>query len=105
MKEITKTIYKCDFCDFEDERKELLQLHEECCAFNPKNQPCSTCSNMILGYGCSRGKDTESVGGNVLCFFYSKGTPQIPFNSLFQLNSTNMMEDTNSEDDKHDSDS
>ena len=79
MKTITRTLHKCDFCGFEDEREDFMKLHEECCALNPKNQPCSQCGNMILGVGCGRGMNIESVGGHVLCFYYNEGVPINPF--------------------------
>ena len=79
MHKIEKIVYKCEYCGYEDEREDFMQIHEECCALNPKNQPCSTCTNMILGIGCSKKVDMEKVGGNVMCFFYKEGLPQTLF--------------------------
>lgn len=75
MKEITKTIYICDYCGQEHEDKSWMELHEDTCALNPKNQPCSTCANMLIGVGCTKGICMENVGGKVHCFYYKKGTP------------------------------
>lgn len=93
MIEINKTIYKCDYCGFEHEDKEFLIIHEECCVLNPKNQPCSMCSNMILGVGCSKNMDTEKIGGNVLCFYYKKGIPQNPFDGLIRIDGNDIDKD------------
>ena len=79
MKSKNIKIFICDFCGFMSESEQVTKLHEECCPKNPKNLPCSQCSNLILGIGCSRGKNIDDVGGNVLCFFYTKGTPINPF--------------------------
>ena len=79
MEKIVKTFYKCQYCGYEHEDENFMLLHEECCALNPKNQPCAKCSNMILGIGCSKGMDMEEIGGNVLCFFHREGIPINPF--------------------------
>lgn len=97
MKEITKTVYQCEYCGHEDTREDFMKLHEECCPLNPKNQPCSQCINMILGFGCSKGMNVESVGGNVLCFFYSEGVPQNPLELLMQVDGNRL--DTYGDDD------
>ena len=86
MTEKDVKIYICDFCGRMSEDKEFLRLHEECCPKNPKNQPCSTCSNQLLGMGCMRGMNMEDVGGNVLCFHYRRGTPQNPMSILLEGN-------------------
>ena len=59
-----------------------MRQHEEICPMNPKNQLCSMCENQILGLGCSKGMNMEDIGGNVLCFYYKKGTSQNPI-SIF----------------------
>ena len=79
MEKITKIVYKCHYCGHESEDENFMLLHEDVCALNPKNQPCSMCSNMVLGMGCAKGMDIESIGGNVLCFLYKKGIPINPF--------------------------
>ena len=76
MKE--KIIYECDFCGYQDERKEFIEYHEKCCALNPANQPCSLCSNMLVGLGCLKGMNPDLIGGKVKCFFYKEGMPQFP---------------------------
>ena len=54
----------------------MTRLHEECCPKNPKNLPCSQCSNLILVIGCSKSVNMDDIGGNVLCFFYKNGQPK-----------------------------
>lgn len=86
MKRIEKIIYKCDYCGHEHGDEEWMKIHEECCALNPKNQPCSMCSNMILGMGCSKRVPMENIGGNVLCFYYKEGIPLNPFEHMININ-------------------
>ena len=40
---------------------------------------------MIVGVGCSRGVNPDSVGGNVLCFCYQNGEPINPMNSFVDM--------------------
>ena len=82
MKKFLQTRYKCDFCGEEHEDKAFMEFHEIICPLNPQNQPCSTCENQILHVGCIHGMDMETVGGNVLCFYYKKGYPQNPVTML-----------------------
>ena len=84
MRKETIDIYICDFCGFKHPDEYFVKHHEEVCPKNPKNQPCSECENHILGIGCARGMDMDSIGGNVLCFYYKKGQPK---------NLLNMMDD------------
>ena len=82
MKKENIDLFICDFCGQHSRDEFYMQLHEDICPLNPKNQPCSMCENLILGLGCSKGIAMESVDGKkVLCFFYKKGYPQNPFNS------------------------
>lgn len=97
MKEITKTLYVCEFCGFEHENKQFMEVHEECCALNPQNQPCSMCSNMILGFGCSKNMPMNQIGGNTLCFYYSKGIPVNPLENLASISKNNFDGDNNDE--------
>ena len=87
MEKITKVLFKCQYCGLEHEDENFMGTHEECCAKNPKNQPCITCANLILNMGCSKNVDMESVGGNSLCFCYKEGIPQQnPFLTFFPVN-------------------
>ena len=94
MKKETIEIYKCQYCDTIHKNKDWMELHEKICPLNPENQPCSTCSNQVLGMGCSKGMNMETVGGNVLCFYYKKGYPQNPISILLE---GNHLEDDNND--------
>ena len=85
MKKFEKVVYKCDYCGQEHENEEWMKMHEECCVLNPKNQPCAMCSNMILGMGCSKRMPMESIGGNILCFYYKNGIPINPFDHIMKI--------------------
>ena len=85
MKEINKIVFKCDFCGYEHELKNVVELHELCCPQNPINQPCSTCTNQVLGLGCSKSVDMNCVGGDVLCFHYKAGEPLNPMQAILQI--------------------
>lgn len=76
MHKETIEIYICQYCGFKHPDKGFMEKHEEVCLKNPTNQPCSECEHHILGIGCSKGMNMDSVGGNVLCFFYKKGQPK-----------------------------
>ena len=74
------TLYICEYCGTKHEDEQWMKMHEEICPLNPKNQPCATCTNMILGIGCSKGIDVEAIDGKkVKCFFYKEGLPQTIF--------------------------
>ena len=80
MRKETKELYICDYCSASHEDEKWMQCHEEVCPLNPKNQPCSTCQNLILGLGCAKGMDMEVIDGKkVKCFFYKQGLPQTLF--------------------------
>lgn len=84
MKELTTTFYICDYCGLKLEDKSQMELHEETCPFNPKNQPCSQCENMIVGVGCCKKINIEDIDGKkIKCFFYKKGTPRTILDALF----------------------
>lgn len=84
MKEIITTSYVCDYCGLKLEDKEQMELHEEVCPLNPKNQPCSQCENMIVGVGCCKKMNIENIDGQkIKCFFYKKGTPKTLLDALF----------------------
>ena len=80
------TIYECEFCHVKCESKDEMAFHEEICALNPKNQPCSTCIHQVLNYGCAKGMDMELIGGNVKCFFYKRGIPRKSFDVMLDGN-------------------
>ena len=82
MKKEVITIYQCDFCDTKSENEDWMRLHEEICPLNPKNQPCATCKNQILVYGCAKNMNMEIIGGNIKCFFYKEGLPSNPFDII-----------------------
>lgn len=82
MIEKQATVYQCEFCGAENTHKDWIQMHEEICPLNPKNQPCSMCEHQILGFGCAKGMDMEKIGGNVKCFFYSEGYPVNPLEQI-----------------------
>ena len=84
----TIDLYICQYCGQKHQDENWMKLHEEICALNPKNQPCAMCENQILGVGCSKNMDMESIGGNVLCFFYKKGYPKNPFD-IIRININN----------------
>lgn len=80
MRKEIKELYICDYCNINHEDEAWMQCHEEICPLNPKNQPCSKCSNLILGLGCKYKVDMDSVDGKkVKCFFYNEGLPQTIF--------------------------
>lgn len=80
MKKEIKEFYICDYCGTPHENKEWMKEHEEICPLNPKNQPCSTCQNLILGLGCSKGMNMEQIDNKkIKCFFYKEGLPQTLF--------------------------
>lgn len=84
MKEIITTFYVCDCCGLKLEDKSQMELHEEICPLNPKNQPCSQCENMIVGVGCCKKMNIENIDGQkIKCFFYKKGTPKTLLDALF----------------------
>lgn len=84
MKEIVTTFYTCDYCRLKLEDKSQMELHEEICPLNPKNQPCSQCENMIVGVGCCKKMNIENIDGQkIKCFFYKKGTPKTLLDALF----------------------
>lgn len=89
MTKETVEVFICDYCGQKHHNEKWMKMHEEICALNPKNQPCAMCKNQILGIGCSKGMDMESIGGNVLCFFYKEGYPQNPFDNGGNNNDTN----------------
>lgn len=79
MKKEKITQYICDYCGTKHEDETWMLMHEELCPLNPKNQPCATCTNMVLGFGCSKNMNMELVDGvKVKCFFYNEGIPQLP---------------------------
>jgi hypothetical protein len=77
VKEIIKTVYRCDYCGLELESIDEMFKHEDICPHNPQNMPCSQCKNMIIGVGCKHKMDISKVGGNVFCFFYEEGVPSL----------------------------
>ena len=94
MNKETIELYICDYCKQKHTDVNWMEMHEEICPMNPKNQPCSKCENQILSIGCGKGMKMESVGGNVECFFYKEGYPKNPFENLIRLDK----EDDNYED-------
>ena len=80
MKKEIKEFYICDYCGAFHEDKNQMELHENICPKNPKNQPCSTCQNLILGMGCAKNINMDVVDNKkVKCFFYKEGLPQTLF--------------------------
>lgn len=82
MKKESIDIYICEYCGLKHLDESWMKLHEECCPKNPKNEPCGQCVNCIINpfteeAKCAANMDMESIGGNVLCFKYIKGTPTI----------------------------
>jgi len=45
---IRKTVYRCGFCNYEEDSKEYLLKHEKVCCSNPSNKHCYTCKNLNL---------------------------------------------------------
>lgn len=86
-----RTIFKCEFCGKEFTDKIQCEEHEEVCANNPINKPCSKCSNcevdLIHGVShCTKNIDMTVVDDvNVLCFGYEEGTPLPSIASIGQL--------------------
>lgn len=75
MKKETITLYTCEFCGAQSTDEEEMVTHELICPLNPINQPCSTCKNQLIGYGCIKKMPMENIGGKVKCFFYEEGSP------------------------------
>ena len=100
MTEKDVKIYICDFCGYMSEDKEFLRLHEECCPKNQKNQPCSICSNMIIGMGCSKNVNCDDICDNVKCFCFQEGTPINPFSAFTNIDIENNSDGGVSDDDK-----
>ena len=78
----TIEVYVCQYCGAKHIDESFMGMHEEVCPKNPKNQPCSECENQILGVGCSKNVDMESICGNAICFCYKKGQPKNILNMM-----------------------
>ena len=79
---VSMEIFTCEYCGLKLTDKHSMQYHESICPNNPRNQPCSTCNNCLVDplqgiARCKHNIDINSVGGNILCFFFDKGSPKI----------------------------
>ena len=79
---LVTTVYVCEYCGLKLSNRSAMEYHESICPHNPANQPCSKCNNCLVNpftgtARCGKNMDMDSVGGNVLCFCYRKGEPQM----------------------------
>jgi hypothetical protein len=81
-----KPVYKCDYCSTL-RTEDVMRIHEEECAYNPKNKACMSCKYAKLSSGilemCNAGVKLQLERGFALkamsvfnCGKYENGEPR-----------------------------
>jgi hypothetical protein len=61
------TYWKCDWCDFCDDKKEVAVRHEKRCIWNPVHKGCRTCVKYSHEFNtCGRAYLYDDYGGTAV---------------------------------------
>jgi hypothetical protein len=59
-----KLVYKCDFCDRTEQKKQKMKEHESQCDFDPRFKKCWSCKNLAplsQAKACKKGLDIAAA--------------------------------------------